>query len=40
MALTNELIKQRLTEKFGDQVINVEEPYGMLTFEVPKDVKP
>ncbi len=38
MALTNEVIKQRLTEKFGDQVTNVEEPYGMLTFEVPKDL--
>lgn len=38
MALTNEVIKQRLTEKFGDQVTNVEEPYGMFTFEVPKDL--
>jgi NADH-quinone oxidoreductase subunit C len=37
MALSNDLIKQRLIEKFGDQVTNVEEPYGMLTFEVPKD---
>lgn len=38
MALTNDYIKQRLTEKFGDQVTNFEEPYGMLTFEVPKDL--
>jgi NADH-quinone oxidoreductase subunit C len=38
MALSNDLIKQRLIEKFGDQVTNVEEPYGMLTFEVPKDL--
>jgi NADH-quinone oxidoreductase subunit C len=38
MALTNEVIKQRLIEKFGDQVTNIEEPYGMLTFEVPKDL--
>jgi len=38
MALSNDLIKQRLTDKFGDRVTNVEEPYGMLTFEVPKDV--
>lgn len=38
MELTNSLIKQRLTEKFGDQVTNVEEPYGMLTFEVPKEL--
>ena len=35
MALSNEYIKQRLVEKFGDNVTNVEEPYGMLTFEVP-----
>lgn len=38
MALTNERIKEKLTEKFGEQVSNFEEPYGMLTFEVPKDM--
>jgi NADH-quinone oxidoreductase subunit C len=38
MALTNETIKARLVEKFGDQLSNFEEPYGMLTFEVPKDM--
>ena len=38
MALTNDLIKQRLTEKFGDKVSNFEEPYGMLTFEAPKNL--
>ena len=38
MALTNEHIKQRLTEKFGDQVTRFEEPYGMLTFEAPKEL--
>ena len=38
MALTNDRIKERLIEKFGDQVSNFEEPYGMLTFEVPKDM--
>lgn len=37
MALSNERIKERLIEKFGDQVTNIAEPYGMLTFEVPKD---
>lgn len=37
MALTNDTIKQKLTEKFGDSVYNFEEPYGMLTFEVPKE---
>jgi NADH-quinone oxidoreductase subunit C len=36
MALTNEYVKQRLTEKFGDQVTNFEEPFGMLTFEADK----
>jgi len=38
MALTNELIQQKLTEKFGEQVTNFEEPYGMLTFEAPKEL--
>ena len=38
MALNNELIKQRLTEKFGDQLTDWEEPYGMLTFTGPKDL--
>jgi NADH-quinone oxidoreductase subunit C len=38
MALTNDSIKQRLIEQFGDQVTNFEEPFGMLTFEAPKDL--
>lgn len=38
MPLTNEHIKQRLAEKFGDQVYAFEEPYGMLTFEAPKEI--
>jgi NADH-quinone oxidoreductase subunit C len=38
MPLTNERIKERLVEKFGDQVSNFQEPFGMLTFEVPKDM--
>lgn len=38
MALTNDFIRQQLTEKFGDQLSNFEEPYGMLTFEVLKDL--
>jgi len=38
MALTNDHIKQRLKEKFGDQVNGFEEPYGMLTFEAPKEM--
>ncbi len=35
MALSNELIIKRLKEKFGGQITGIEEPYGMLTFEVP-----
>lgn len=38
MALTNEIIKTRLTEKFGEQVTAFGEPYGMLTFEAPKEL--
>jgi len=38
MSLTNEHIKQRLAEKFPDQVAGFEEPYGMLTFEAPKEL--
>lgn len=38
MEISNEYIKQRLTEKFGDQVYGFEEPYGMLTFESPKNL--
>ena len=36
--LTNEIIKQRLIEKFPEQVSSFEEPYGMLTFEAPKEL--
>ncbi|WP_438944628.1 NADH-quinone oxidoreductase subunit C [Sediminibacterium sp.] len=38
MAISNEYIQQKLTEKFGDQVFNFEETYGMLSFEAPKDL--
>lgn len=37
MPLNNELIKQRLQKKFGDIFGGFEEPYGMLTFSVPRD---
>lgn len=37
MALTNETIIQRVSEKFGDVVKDFTEPYGMLTFEVDRD---
>ena len=38
MAITNDIIKQRLVEKFGEQVTGFEEPYGMLSFEAPKEL--
>jgi NADH-quinone oxidoreductase subunit C len=38
MGLTNEIVKAKLTEKFGDALLNWEEPYGMLTFEAPRDL--
>ena len=38
MGLSNEHIKQRLIEKFGEQVNGFEEPYGMLTFNAPKEL--
>jgi len=38
MSLTNERIKQRLVEKFGEQVSAFSEPYDMLTFEAPKEL--
>ncbi len=37
MALSNNNIQQRLTEKFGELVSGFSEPYGMLTFEVARD---
>ncbi len=33
--LTNETIKQKLTEKFGEQLTEWSEPFGMLTFTAP-----
>jgi len=36
--LTNDHIKERLTEKFGEEVNGFSEPYGMLTFEAPKEI--
>src|SRR6187200_2193619 len=38
MALTNDRIKQKLIEKFGEQVSAFSEPYAMLTFEAPKEL--
>lgn len=38
MALTNENIKQRLIEKFGEALTDFEEPYSLLTFTGPKEL--
>jgi NADH-quinone oxidoreductase subunit C len=38
MSLTNEHIQQRLAEKFGDQLTDWQQPYGMLTFTAPRDL--
>ena len=37
MSLTNELVQERLKEHFGEAITNVVQPYGMLTFEAPKE---
>lgn len=38
MALSNETVKTKLVEKFGDEITNWEEPYGMLTFSSDKNI--
>ncbi|RYY58486.1 MAG: NADH-quinone oxidoreductase subunit C [Chitinophagaceae bacterium] len=38
MSLSNETIKQKLTEKFGESVTGFGEPYGMLSFEAPREM--
>jgi NADH-quinone oxidoreductase subunit C len=38
MLLTNEIIKQKLIEKFGNDITGFEEPFGLLTFESPKEM--
>ncbi len=38
MSLTNELIQEKLTAKFGDQLTDWVQPYGMLTFTAPKEL--
>jgi NADH-quinone oxidoreductase subunit C len=37
MSLSNDIIIQKLKEKFGDLLTEFAEPYGMLTFTAPKD---
>ncbi len=36
--LTNDIVKQKLIAKFYEQVSGFQEPYGMLTFEAPKEM--
>jgi len=38
MSISNETIKASLVEKFGEQLTDWQEPYGMLTFTAPKDM--
>lgn len=38
MALTNETIQQKLTEKFPGELTGWQEPYGMLTFTAPAEL--
>ena len=37
MALTNERIQQRLQEKFGEALVDFDQPFGMMTFTSPKE---
>ncbi len=37
MSLTNQRIREKIAEKFGDAVSGFHEPYGMLTFESAKE---
>jgi NADH-quinone oxidoreductase subunit C len=37
MTLTNDIIKTKLLEKFGESLTDWGEPYGMLTFTAPKE---
>lgn len=38
MSLTNNKIKEKLVEKFGESVFGFEENYELLTFEAPKEI--
>jgi NADH-quinone oxidoreductase subunit C len=38
MSLSNERVQQKLVEKFGDQLTDWGQPYGMLTFTVPNEM--
>lgn len=36
--MTNEYIQERLVNQFGDAISNIESPFGMFSFEVPKEL--
>ena len=38
MALTNEIVREKLIEKFGEELTSWEEPYGMLSFTSDKNL--
>lgn len=38
MELNNEIVKQKLTDKFGDQLTGWEESFGMLSFVAPREL--
>ena len=38
MALTKEIVKERLVSQFGEQLTEWEEPFGLLTFRAPADM--
>jgi NADH-quinone oxidoreductase subunit C len=38
MSLNNDIIKEKLVAKFGDQVFGFEDAYGILSFEAPKEM--
>ena len=38
MALTNEIVKEKISEKFPEQLYDWSEPYGMLTFTAARDL--
>ena len=38
MALTNEIIRKAIIDKFGDEITSWSEPYGMLTFSSDKNL--
>ena len=38
MALSNDRIKERLTEQFGEAITGFEEPYNMFTFSAPGEM--